>query len=91
MDEILGFRSSSEFRKWLAENHQQSDRIWLLIFKKDSGQPSITYAEVLDEALCFGWIDGQKQRHDDSAWLQQFSRRRPKVDGPRSTRNTRKG
>jgi uncharacterized protein YdeI (YjbR/CyaY-like superfamily) len=78
MDEILPFRSSSEFRKWLAANHRQSDGIWLRIFKKDSGEPTITYAEALDEALCFGWIDGQKQRHDETSWLQRFTPRRPK-------------
>jgi uncharacterized protein YdeI (YjbR/CyaY-like superfamily) len=78
MNEILRFRSSSEFRKWLAANHRQSDGIWLRIFKKDSGEPSVTYGEALDEALCFGWIDAQKQRYDDSSWLQRFTRRRPK-------------
>jgi uncharacterized protein YdeI (YjbR/CyaY-like superfamily) len=78
MDKILPFRSSSEFRKWLAANHRQSNGIWLRIFKKDSGEPTITYAEALDEALCFGWIDGQKQRHDETSWLQRFTPRRPK-------------
>lgn len=78
MEEIRSFRSSSEFRKWLAANHRQSDGIWLRILKKESGEPSVTYAEALQEALCFGWIDGQKQRHDDSSWLQRFTRRRPK-------------
>jgi uncharacterized protein YdeI (YjbR/CyaY-like superfamily) len=78
MNEILSFRSSSEFRKWLAANHRQSDGIWLRIFKKGSGKPTVTYAEALDEALCFGWIDGQKQRHDECSWLQRFTRRRPK-------------
>jgi|SRR5579859_2529643 len=78
MNKILSFRSSSEFRKWLAENHRQSDGIWLRIFKKESGEASVTYAEALDEALCFGWIDGQKQRHDDSSWRQKFTPRRPK-------------
>jgi uncharacterized protein YdeI (YjbR/CyaY-like superfamily) len=76
MNEILYFRSSSEFRKWLATNHRQSDGIWLRIFKKDSGEPTVTYAEALDEALCFGWIDGQKQHHDNSSWLQRFTPRR---------------
>lgn len=76
MDEIVRFASPSEFRQWLALHHEESDRIWLQISKKDSGQPSITYAEALDEALCFGWIDGQKQRHDESSWMQRFSRRR---------------
>ena len=78
MDEILQFRSPAEFRKWLAANHGQPEGIWLRICKKDSGQPSVTYAEALDEALCFGWIDGQKQRHDDSSWIQKFTPRRRK-------------
>ncbi len=78
MNEILGFRSSLQFRRWLATNHRKSEGIWLRIFKKDSGEPSITYAEALVEALCYGWIDGQKQRHDDTSWLQRFTPRRPK-------------
>ena len=77
-EEILRFRSSSEFRKWLAANHRQSDGIWLRIFKKDSGEPTVTYAEALDEALCFGWIDGLKQSHDEHSWRQRFTPRRPK-------------
>ena len=77
MNEILCFRSSSEFRAWLAKNHRQSDGIWLRIFKKDSGESTITYNEALDEALCFGWIDGQKQRHDEVSWRQRFTPRRP--------------
>jgi len=78
MNEILSFRTSAEFRKWLAANHRQSDGIWLRIFKKDSGEPTVTYAEALDEALCFGWIDGQKQSHDEVSWRQRFTPRRPK-------------
>jgi uncharacterized protein YdeI (YjbR/CyaY-like superfamily) len=78
MNEILPFRSSSALRKWLAANHRQSDGIWLRIFKKDSGEPTVTYAEALDEALCFGWIDAQKQPHDESSWLQKLCPRRPK-------------
>jgi uncharacterized protein YdeI (YjbR/CyaY-like superfamily) len=78
MNEILSFRSSSEFRKWLAANHRQSNGIWLRIFKKDSGEPTVTYAEALDEALCFGWIDGLKQSHDKVSWRQRFTPRRSK-------------
>jgi uncharacterized protein YdeI (YjbR/CyaY-like superfamily) len=78
MNEAIRFRSSSEFRKWLAANHRLPEGIWLRIFKKNSGQASITYAEALDEALCFGWIDGQKQRHDEHSWLQRFIPRRPR-------------
>ena len=75
---ILSFRLASEFRKWLAANHRQSDGIWLRIFKKGSGESSVTYAEALDEALCFGWIDGQKRPHDEVSWQQRFTPRRPK-------------
>jgi uncharacterized protein YdeI (YjbR/CyaY-like superfamily) len=78
MNEILSFRSPSELRKWLAANHRQSDGIWLRIFKRDSGEPTVTYAEALDEALCFGWIDGLKQSHDGVSWRQRFTPRRPK-------------
>ena len=77
-NEVHLFRSSSEFRKWLTSNHQRSDGIWLRIFKKNSSETSVTYGEALDEALCFGWIDGQKQPHDDSSWLQRFTSRRPR-------------
>ena len=74
--EILAFASAAEFRKWLSRNHRQPDGIWLRIFKKGSDTASITYAEALDEALCFGWIDGQKQAHDDFSWRQKFTPRR---------------
>jgi len=73
---ILSFHSSAEFRKWLTAQRDASEGIWLRIFKKDSGTQSITYAEALDEALCFGWIDGQKKPHDALSWLQKFTRRR---------------
>src|SRR5450755_452843 len=76
--EILFFRTAAEFRKWLGENHRQADGIWLRISKKNSAEPSVTYAEALDIALCFGWIDGQKRSHDDSSWLQRFTPRGPR-------------
>ena len=76
--EILFFRNAAKFRKWMAANHRQAEGIWVRISKKNSAKSSVTYAEALDEALCFGWIDGQKQPQDDSSWLQGFSRRRPK-------------
>jgi uncharacterized protein YdeI (YjbR/CyaY-like superfamily) len=76
MYEVLSFQSAEAFREWLALNHRESEGIWLRIFKKDSGEPTVTYAEALDQALCFGWIDGQKQRYDESSWLQKFTPRR---------------
>jgi uncharacterized protein YdeI (YjbR/CyaY-like superfamily) len=74
----LSFRSAREFRTWLDINHGSSDGIWLRILKRNSDKPSITYAEALDQALCYGWIDGQKQPQDEQSWLQKFTPRRPK-------------
>jgi uncharacterized protein YdeI (YjbR/CyaY-like superfamily) len=73
---ISAFKSSGAFRDWLATNHHQSDGLWMRIFKKSSGQASITYHEALDEALCHGWIDGQKKAYDEHSWLQKFTPRR---------------
>jgi len=74
----IRFKSPRDYRRWLAKNHGRSDGIWLRIFKKDSGIATVTYAEALDQALCFGWIDGQKRPYDGESWLQKFSPRRPK-------------
>lgn len=71
------FKSSAKFREWLQTNHNRCDVLWMRIFKKDSGETSITYAEALDQALCFGWIDGQKKPGDERSWLQKFTPRRP--------------
>ena len=75
---IVTFKSVGAFRTWLEENYAASDGIWLRIFKKASGEESITYREALDQALCYGWIDGQKKAQDDSSWLQKFTPRRSK-------------
>ncbi|MES2071744.1 MAG: YdeI/OmpD-associated family protein [Pseudomonadota bacterium] len=75
---VLPFSSAKKWQQWLARNHGQPDGIWLQIFKKDSGTKSITYAEALDEALCYGWIDGQKKACDELSWLQKFTPRRAK-------------
>ena len=75
---IISFRFPAEWDAWLVENHAKSSGIWLQIFKKDSGHQTISYAEVLDEALCHGWIDGQKKSFDAVSWLQKFTPRRPK-------------
>jgi uncharacterized protein YdeI (YjbR/CyaY-like superfamily) len=76
--EIVSFQTASDFRLWLERNHRESEGIRLRIFKKGSGVTSITYAEALDEALCFGWIDGQKEPNDEASWQQRFTRRRAK-------------
>ncbi len=73
--EIFQFATRAEFEAWLDIHHEQHPGIWLVIARKGSTVPSITYAEAIEVALCFGWIDGQKARHDDRHWLQRFTRR----------------
>jgi uncharacterized protein YdeI (YjbR/CyaY-like superfamily) len=72
------FRSSKELRTWMAKEHTRAPDLLLRIYKKDSGVPSVTYAEALDQALCFGWIDGQKLPLDANSWVQKLTPRRAK-------------
>ena len=74
----LTFESKKKFADWLAKNHDKSAGLWLKIAKKAAGIPTVTYAEALDVALCYGWIDGQKGSFDDKYFLQKFTPRRPK-------------
>lgn len=76
--QVFLFASSQQWNKWLAEHHAKSNGVWLRFFKKDSGEKSITYAEALEEALCYGWIDGQVNKYDDQSYIQKFTPRRPK-------------
>lgn len=73
---IIPFESQTAWEQWLEENHATADGLWLKIAKKGSGHPTVTYAEALDVALCFGWIDGQKDKFDDEYFLQKFTPRR---------------
>ena len=82
----IGFASPRAFRTWLAKNHDRSEGILLRIYKKESATDSITYAEALDQALCFGWIDGQKLPGDKKSWLQKFTPRQAR--GKWSKNNT---
>jgi uncharacterized protein YdeI (YjbR/CyaY-like superfamily) len=76
--QTVSFKSPSKFRGWLAKNHPRSEGIWLRIYKKGANELSVTYAQALDQALCYGWIDGQKQKFDQDSWLQRFTPRRPR-------------
>jgi uncharacterized protein YdeI (YjbR/CyaY-like superfamily) len=76
--ETIAFASAKEAGRWFAGNHAATGGVWVRFFKKDSGVPSATYDEVLDVALCFGWIDGQLKKHDGTSWLRKFTPRRPK-------------
>jgi uncharacterized protein YdeI (YjbR/CyaY-like superfamily) len=70
--------SKVAFRNWLIENHITEANLWLIIYKKDSGTPSITYDQAVDEALCFGWIDSTINKRDDESFYQYFAKRKPK-------------
>jgi uncharacterized protein YdeI (YjbR/CyaY-like superfamily) len=73
---IKTFRSSTEWKRWLHREHAGANAVWLRFFKKDSGITGLTYAEALDEALCYGWIDGQARGLDETSYLQRFTPRR---------------
>lgn len=73
---IIAFKDSTAWRQWLDENHDKVDGLWLRLYKKASKVPTVSYAEALDEALCYGWIDGQKKSYDDESFLQKFTPRR---------------
>ena len=70
------FKSAKAFEAWLKKNHATSEGLWLKIAKRGSNEPSVTYPEAVEIALCWGWIDGQKKSLDDQHYLQRFTRRR---------------
>ena len=70
------FPSPSAFRKWLEANHAKVQELWVGYYKSDSGKPSITWPESVDQALCFGWIDGIRKSLDDVSYTIRFSPRR---------------
>ncbi len=75
---IKSFRDEAAFEKWLAENHARETEIWVRIFKKDSGFASVTHAQAVDVALCWGWIDAIRKPLDAAAFLQRFTPRKKK-------------
>lgn len=75
---IKTFRTEAAFESWMRKNHTRADEVWLRIYKKDSGMPSITIAEALDVVLCWGWIDGIRKSVDERSYLQRYTPRRAK-------------
>jgi uncharacterized protein YdeI (YjbR/CyaY-like superfamily) len=75
---ILLFATRADLEDWLEENHVAAEGAWLKIAKKGAAVPSVTYAEALELALCFGWIDSQKRGHGEQHFLQRFTPRRPR-------------
>ena len=76
--ETIYVTTSDEFRKWLLQNHQTKKEIWLIQYKKAAKKPSIHYVEAVEEALCFGWIDGLEKSMDAERYALRFSPRRPR-------------
>jgi uncharacterized protein YdeI (YjbR/CyaY-like superfamily) len=70
------FKTPAEFRRWLAANHDKKDEIVVGYFKVSTGKPSMTWSESVDQALCFGWIDGVRRRYDDDSYTIRFTPRR---------------
>lgn len=66
------------WRKWLEKNHATAGNVWLIIYKKDSGTPSVVYAEAVEEALCFGWVDSKPNKRDEKSFVLYFAARKPK-------------
>src|SRR5947199_424834 len=76
--DITFFQFPSEFRKWLEEHHDSTQELLVGFYKKSSGKPSITWPEAVDEALCFGWIDGQRKGIDATSYTIRFTPRKPR-------------
>lgn len=74
--ETLTVTTRGEFRRWLAQNHRTKEEIWLVIYKKASGRATIAYEDAVEEALCFGWIDGIVKGLDHEKYAQRFLPRR---------------
>lgn len=74
----LAFASSAEWESWLEHNHAESAGVWVAIAKKGLGIDSVRYPEVLDSAICFGWIDARRESLDETHFLQRFCPRRPR-------------
>ncbi len=72
----MSFETQQDWEAWLKEHHTETNGIWLKIAKKESGSISVSYAEALESAICYGWIDGQKASFDQKYWLQKFTPRR---------------
>jgi uncharacterized protein YdeI (YjbR/CyaY-like superfamily) len=75
---IKSFDTQADWRQWLEQNYDAEAGVWLRFYKKDSGIVKLNYDQALEEALCFGWIDGQVKKYDDKSWLQKFTPRRLK-------------
>ena len=75
---VVAFASQAEWAGWLDEHHAAAPGVWLRIAKKGAAEPTVSYQDALEAALCYGWIDGQKRPFDATYWLQRFTPRSPR-------------
>src|SRR6188472_1235572 len=76
---VLDASSAREWERWLDRNHgDAAEGVWLRLFKKGRSDATLDYEQAVEVALCFGWIDAQKRKHDDASWVQRFTPRRPR-------------
>ncbi len=86
--QTISFPSPTEWEEWLEDNHVASAGVWVKIAKKGTGIESVRYPEVLESALCFGWIDARREALDERYFLQRFTPRRPRSNWSRINRET---
>ena len=86
LTKTMPFASSEDLRNWLKENHENESELWIKVFKKKSGVPSVSWNDIVTETLCWGWIDGVKKSLDDQAYLQRITPRKARSSW--SKRNT---
>jgi uncharacterized protein YdeI (YjbR/CyaY-like superfamily) len=85
--ETIFFSSADEWEAWLEENHSDAGGVWIKMAKKASGIESVDHPQALESALCFGWIDGRRERLDETYFLQRFTPRRPRSNWSRINRD----
>jgi uncharacterized protein YdeI (YjbR/CyaY-like superfamily) len=85
---IVEFTTQAELRSWLMDQRSISEGVWVRIFKKASSIPSVTFDQLLDEGLCFGWSESSRRRYDEKSYLQKFTPR--KTRGTASERNRKR-
>lgn len=72
--DVVFFESAAELRQWFEQNHDQAAEAWIGFYNKRSGKTGVTYPEAVDEALCFGWIDGIRKKHDEESYVNRLRR-----------------
>jgi uncharacterized protein YdeI (YjbR/CyaY-like superfamily) len=83
----IAFATDAEWERWLEDHHAEADGVWIKIAKKVAGIESVRYPEVLDTAICFGWIDGRREALDEQYFLQRFTRRQSRSRWSRINRD----